>query len=433
MDNIGHEDETREFKESTVELKDGINSLVAMLNKNSKGEVLFGVRDNGDVIGQDIGKQTLRSISQSVSNLIDPPIVPKIEILTSSDDRLYISVSAVGNNRPYFSQGIVYIRSGEENRKAPASEIRRMILSTGDPIVEESSREQNLSFKDLGSILSARGINPGTDERMHVSLGLLNSSGKFNLMAQLLSDQDPFPLTVVVFSGKDRSTISNRKDFMNGSLLSRVLRALEYVDSLNSKTADMSGPIRIDRDMFDPFAFREAWINACVHNNWLTHIPPTVHIFEDRMEIISTGGIPYWLSENEFFSGHSMPVNESLMRIFIMSGLSEHTGHGVPIIIKSCGRDSYRLDGGSVRVTLPFMSSRPVISDRRSECSRSELLIIDALSEHPDYTLAKIAKITGLSVSTVSKIVPELSRRGIIERQGSNKSGKWIIKNKTRR
>lgn len=42
--------------------------------------------------------------------------------------------------------------------------------------------------------------------------------------------------------------------------------------------------------MFDNKAFEKAWINACVHNLWYTHISPQIYIFDDRMEIESHGG-----------------------------------------------------------------------------------------------------------------------------------------------
>ena len=53
--NIGKENEIIEFKKTTAEIKEGLQSISAILNKHQKGYLYFGVRDNGDVIGQDIG------------------------------------------------------------------------------------------------------------------------------------------------------------------------------------------------------------------------------------------------------------------------------------------------------------------------------------------------------------------------------------------
>ena len=48
------ESENVELKKSTSELKEGIISLVAMLNKHHRGELWFGVRNDGIVVGQSV-------------------------------------------------------------------------------------------------------------------------------------------------------------------------------------------------------------------------------------------------------------------------------------------------------------------------------------------------------------------------------------------
>ena len=77
--NLGRETETLEFKKSTGELKEGIVSIGAILNKHQKGELYFGVRPDGTPIGQEISEKTLRDISQAISNHIEPQIFPEIQ------------------------------------------------------------------------------------------------------------------------------------------------------------------------------------------------------------------------------------------------------------------------------------------------------------------------------------------------------------------
>lgn len=50
--NLGIETETLEFKKSTGELKEAMNSISAILNKHQQGEIYFGVKPDGTVIGQ---------------------------------------------------------------------------------------------------------------------------------------------------------------------------------------------------------------------------------------------------------------------------------------------------------------------------------------------------------------------------------------------
>ena len=58
--NLGRETETLEFKKSTGELKEGIISIGAILNKHQKGELYFGVRPDGTPIGQEISEKNAR-------------------------------------------------------------------------------------------------------------------------------------------------------------------------------------------------------------------------------------------------------------------------------------------------------------------------------------------------------------------------------------
>src|SRR3990167_9205727 len=73
------ESEIVEFKSSTSELKEAIVSLSAMLNKHSKGAVYFGINDAGNVLGQQIGKSTLKDISKAISDWIEPKVYPDIQ------------------------------------------------------------------------------------------------------------------------------------------------------------------------------------------------------------------------------------------------------------------------------------------------------------------------------------------------------------------
>ena len=74
MENIGIETEQIEYKKTTGELKEAITSMVAILNKHGSGELYFGVRNNGDVLGQEINDETLRKVSQAIKNHITPAI-----------------------------------------------------------------------------------------------------------------------------------------------------------------------------------------------------------------------------------------------------------------------------------------------------------------------------------------------------------------------
>ena len=92
--NIGTETEMVEFKRTTGELKEGMISLASMLNKNGKGILYFGVRNDGEVVGQQIGDRTMHEISQGIANAIKPQIIPTI-IMELCDDKNVIKVTII--------------------------------------------------------------------------------------------------------------------------------------------------------------------------------------------------------------------------------------------------------------------------------------------------------------------------------------------------
>ena len=61
------ESEKIELKKSTAQLKKGLISISAILNKHRKGELYFGIKDDGTIIGQDISAKTLRDISNEIT------------------------------------------------------------------------------------------------------------------------------------------------------------------------------------------------------------------------------------------------------------------------------------------------------------------------------------------------------------------------------
>ena len=102
--NLGMETEQVEFKKSTAELKEGIVSIAAILNKHGKGSLFFGVMPTGEVCGQEISESTLRQISQAVGNSIEPRIVPTIEPLWMMLDIITCAFRSKVTKRPMLAR-----------------------------------------------------------------------------------------------------------------------------------------------------------------------------------------------------------------------------------------------------------------------------------------------------------------------------------------
>jgi ATP-dependent DNA helicase RecG len=110
------ESEAVELKRSLAELKDGLISIAAILNKHGAGELWFDVKNTGAVVGMDVSEKTLRDISQAIAFHIEPKIFPKIT-LESRTGKSCIKVAFDGKERPYFAYGRAYMRVADEDRQ----------------------------------------------------------------------------------------------------------------------------------------------------------------------------------------------------------------------------------------------------------------------------------------------------------------------------
>lgn len=137
--NLGIETETLEFKKSTGELKEAMNSISAILNKHQQGEIYFGVKPDGTVIGQVVTEESLREVSQKIKNSIEPKIYPEVKKVVM-DGRDCIYVKFEGSQTPYFAFGVAKIRVADEDLTMSPQELADYIRK-GD---KEENRWENL-------------------------------------------------------------------------------------------------------------------------------------------------------------------------------------------------------------------------------------------------------------------------------------------------
>ncbi len=433
--NLGIEDEFTEFKESLAQLDKGLKSLTAMLNKHGEGNVFFGVLDNGDVSGITIGKNTLMDIRNRIRDKIEPRIYAEIKDYTDEKGKKYIKVSAKGTDIPYSYDGRYYVRNVSADEQASSVILRKMLASSdADIIRQRAAPDQQLTFRSFFAILSGLGIHPKASNEFYSNYGLLNREDEYNINAYLMSDDNDVSIKVVIFEGDNKSVMSKRTEYGKKCLLLSVSEVMEYFNSINSTRVDVSGSQRKEQTLFDFPSFREAWINACLHNDWNEGIAPSVYMFDNRIEIVSYGGLPYSLSREGFFGGTSVPVNKSLLMIFMASKYAEQSGHGVPTIVEKYGRDVFSFDDGMIKVSIPLAFEREEVSERKNIVSmqkgltKKQELVLDYLRNNPMSTLQQAASSCELSLGGVKKICLKLQEMGVLEREGSKRDGHWIVK-----
>jgi len=429
--NLGVETEKIEFKKTTGELREGITSLSSMLNKNGYGVLYFGVKDNGDVVGQQMGDRTLREISQAIATFLKPQVIPTIEH-ELIDDKNVIKIEVRGSEKPYSAYGRYYMRSADEDRELSPTALKELMdrQSSSDILTLIPSPIQTLTFNKLKIAFVTSGLTVD-QTNFEANTGLKNNDGKYNLMAFLLADENDISIKVVTFAGKDKTNLIKRNEYGGTCLVTAVDKVLNYFESINETLVTMGNHRRTEENLFDMASFKEAWQNACIHTKWDKGNPPAVYIFSNRIEIISTGGLPVDLNREEFYKGISKPVNSKLQKIFGQLGYVEQTGHGIPLIISNYGKQAFDIMENFVNVTIPFNYEKTNLigadSNNKSCISKAEKHVIDYIRQNSSITINELVTISGYSNGYIRKILSSLKEKKIIERQGGNKTGKWII------
>lgn len=431
--NIGKRKEYQEFKEGLAQLDKGLKSITAMLNRHGQATVYFGVKDNGDVCGLSMGKDTLMDIRNRIRDKIEPRIYADIQQLEDENGRKYIKISVNGIDIPYSFDGRYYVRNVSADEKASNTVLRKMLTTSDSDILrQKSSPNQNLTFNTFFAILAGSGLHPRATKEFYGNFGLLNREEKLNMNAFLLSDYNTISIKVVEFEGKDKTVMSKRTEYGGKCLLISVSEIMSFFETINTTKVEIVGAKREEQPLFDLASFREAWINACLHNDWNNAIAPSVCLFDDRIEIVSYGGLPFALSKEGFFNGTSMPVNKSLFMVFVATHFAEQSGHGIPTIVKRYGKSVFSFDDGMLKVTLPLAFDRPEVALRKGillqkkGLTKNQQKVYDALAEGGDVSLKEVANKIGLSYAGVKKISSKLQQYGILKRSGSKRDGTWV-------
>lgn len=444
------EEEWFEFKENWFEYHaigeyiSAISNAAAIRGKEC-GYFIWGVNDNThEIVGTNINYQKdLKNepYQHYLARLVSPDLYFSFHDVEIKGKRVVVLEIPAAKRVPTSFDGIRYIRIGsskENVAKFPEREAQLFnVLTNGLPSLESMESEyQDLTFIKLFTYYAGRGITL-RQETFEKNLGLKNKDNKYNILAQLLSDDCHMPIRVSIFQGENKaSPLYSVREFGYTCILLALEKILEYGDVINIIQADERNRImeRKEVSLFNSEAFREVIINAFVHNKWIDGNAPMITIYSNRIEILSRGTLAPEQTIEGFFLGESIPVNKKLSDIFLQLHISERSGRGVPKITDVYGRDAFEFRENSIVATLPFTwlnrefpNKSTVPTTEKPKLSEKTQKILTEIRNNPNITQPQLARKTGIGESMVQKHISYLKKNEIIERIGSNKTGYWKV------
>ena len=444
--NIGKENETLEFKKSTAELKNGLASISSILNKKGYGTLYFGVRDNGDIVGQDIGQDTIRDISSEIRSYISPNCEYEIESKTSDDGKQFIVINFSGDRPPYSAYGRYYIRHSDQDHAMKQEELERFFREKQKDYSEWENRESECDLNDVDENLLKKKVETGysvnrlpyTYEGKDFILGKLGLLTKDkthlnNAGEALFSKNKPVLLKLATFATETKETFLKLNHFQ-GNIYECIEKGISYVLGEISWHIIFSGtPERKEKPEIPAEALREIIVNAFGHGKYNSNTAFEIDVFKDRVAIYSPGFFPSGYIPEDFALRHEQPIifNPKIVETLFKTNEIESFGHGFDITFKECKNNNIKYEYENTKSGFRFTFFRPLgqkyVQDKMSKTDRA---VLDAIKNNNYVRGSDIAENLNVSGKTIYRATKKLKELGYIVRRGDDFNGYWEITEK---
>lgn len=442
--NFGIEDETLEFKKSTGELSEAMNSISAMLNKHGRGTIYFGILPNGEVKGQIVNESTLRDISRKIYESIVPQIVPIIEKKVV-DEKEIIEVTFKGNDRPYSSKGVYYIRTADEDRVLPPHELRQLFEYNKNCSWDSEITDYTLDDIDMESLekFYKRAISCGRlkdldfiPEKLLTKLGLIRNYKLTNAAYYLFSNKKPIVLKMAIFATDEKLTFLDINR-INGNIINLIDEANNYIKKNMLWKADIENMKRVEIPEIPLKALREIICNSFAHARYNSITEHEITIHPSSFRIYNPGEFPFGLTPEDFIYNNipSMVRNPLILKTLFLSDDVESYSSGFKRVYEECKTNNVSTNYVISREGFTFIFNRNVVnhvvenvgSKNDIILSKEENLVLTMIKENPKITAIKIAENINKSSRSIQRIIRQLKDKGILERIGGTK-GYWKCK-----
>jgi len=422
--------------------------VVAFLNYHEGGEIHFGIDDDGNVSGLvDVDKIQLKIVDRLKNNIL-PATMGLFDVVVErlqGKEIIRIIISS-GLEKPYYlkSYGMspkgCFLRVGSSVQQMTTPMIddyysRRIRITLGNTL----SPRNELTFEQLKIYYESQNLRLG--KQFENNLDLVTKGGEYNYVAYLLADDNGMSIKVAKYAGTNKVDLIENEEYGYCSIIKATKNVLDKLNVENKTYAKITSSTRLEKNMIDKTALREAVINAIVHNDYSREVPPLFEFFSDRLTITSYGGLVSGLSETDFFNCRSMPRNRELMRVFKDIGLVEHLGSGMNRILNAYDSSVFELTPNFLVVTFPFAdgfsSTESNFKAPKHQSTKApkyqkdfivqESQILSLIEKNPRITQDELADILNTSRRVIQKHTNSLVLNDVIIRTGGKRFGQWEI------
>ena len=443
------ESETIELKASLAELDASLVDICALLNHRG-GKLYFGVRPDGSIVGLTVADSTFLKISQKIRQKLKPEIIPEIRKRTEGGKSIVEVIISEGTHKPYFVDGVHYIRSGSESVKMPPDVLTRLIMEqqgyVWDREICARATFDNIdpalvkSYLTIARQVRHIDLDPDTPiETALESLELLNE-GKLTNAAILLFGRNPqkfidtAEIRCAKFRGDDVTQPYSNMKVIHGAIVAQIDQTEQFILDNIAKAAWIPKE-KFEREEsweYPPDAFREAVINAVCHRDYQSSGNVQVSIFTNSLEILNPGPLPSTLTIEALKRRHSSkPRNRLIAETLFKIKYIEKFGTGTTKMIRVC-RDLGVPEPEFIEQDEDFMvtfrrSSVNVLLDQPQLLNERQKQAIEYLKIHESITSAELAHLAGCAERTARLDLSKLTEWNAVEVIKEGKITRYLL------
>lgn len=415
------ETRTLEFKES---ITNTFLKTVSAFSNYDGGSILFGIDDDGNVKGIPDPVQACLDIENKINDSISPQPNYILE-LQNNDQTIKLTVRP-GEQKPYLYKSKAYKRNDSATIEVDTLEFSRLVLDGKNIRFEElPCKKQNLSFDVLQHKLKESvQIELFNKDTLKI-LNLYNDQNGYNNAAGILADQNDFPGIDIVKFGENISIIKKRATFDNISILEVYDKSIDiFRDYYQYEVIESADRKKVEK--VPEAAFREAIANALIYRVWDVESQIRVLMFDDKIEIVSPGGLPAGITEDEYLDGKILVLrNRNLANVFYRLGLVEIFGTGITRIkqlyAESLIKPEFEVSENAIKIVLPIFETNVNLTE-------DEKVIYKFLSKTMLKPISEIAPYVPFGKSKTTQLLKAMEKKGVIAVEGKGRGTKYIIK-----
>lgn len=464
-----------EFKRCGGKIEDDTYETVCSFLNRFGGDIYLGVEDDGAVKGvpERASGDIIRNFISIISNpdVISPTVYLSPKTLDYKGKKI-VHIHVPPSSEVHSFKKVIFDRVDDADVKVTATGqiaqmyIRKQMIFT-EKKVYPYVRSEHLHFDMLPRIrqLAANRYKDHPWRRMSDS-ELLQSAGL--LGEDLEAGTKGYNLAAVMLLGRDEVIKSVSPAYRTDALLRKV-NTDRYDDRLIVETNLIDSYDLLmgfaKKHLLDKFYLeddrrvslssvisREMLVNCLMHREFTSSYIAQFVVEKDRMYTANanraetTGEV---ITPDNFRPNPKNPIIASFFRNI---WLADELGSGVRNLYHYgklySGKTPQLIDGDVFRISVPLDDSysfdarigREFKAQNKAQLRRNKNCaliddhsltvesIVEFLRTHPRATQIELANAVGKSRRTVQNIITELRGKGLLDRDGARKNGRWIVK-----